>query len=298
MTPDSTDETLETAEVFSILGNEIRVDIVHALANGELPSPTPFSRLYEAVDLDDSAQFNYHLKKLVPHFVSKREEGYELTSSGHRIARAVLASTFSDIPTLDPFPIDGECYLCGETTLEASYEDEQLTIRCRSCEETVLQVRVPPTVVRGRDPHDVVDAFEQWASYQVQQAIDGICPECGGSVDPHITDDLDDVIQFDAVTVFHCIVCSREVMMSFGSIAYYDDAVQEFYRQREESLEDRRTWEIDQYVVGEHVDIVSRDPWLVRVSFYADGDACHVEIDDTLTVVDAEIVPEGAVSGS
>jgi len=41
-----------------------------------------------------------------------------------------------------------------------------------------------------------------------------------------------------------------------------------------------------------HTEIVSRDPWLVRVSFFVDGDACHVDIDENLEVVKTEIVPD------
>jgi hypothetical protein len=44
--------------------------------------------------------------------------------------------------------------------------------------------------------------------------------------------------------------------------------------------------------------VVSRDPWLVKVSFYADGDACHVEIDDDLDVVETEVVEDESLEGS
>lgn len=284
-------EVLDSADAFSLLGNETRLEIVSVLHDRPVEPPVPFSTLYDYVDIEDTAKFNYHLGKLTPHFVSKADDGYELTSAGRRLARAVAAGTYTDIPRLEPFDIDGRCVSCGESSLAASYEDEAFTIECQNCSEIILVVRVPPTVVRGRDPDDVADAFEQWSMSQVQQALLGICPDCGGAVDRYATDDLSDSIEFDAVGVFECTVCGRQAITSFGVIAYRHPTVRTFHSRRGEPLRDRRLWEVDQFVVGEHVEVLSRDPWSVGVSFYADGDACHVEIDETLEVARTEIVP-------
>ncbi|WP_458186099.1 DUF7351 domain-containing protein [Haladaptatus sp. NG-WS-4] len=286
------EEQLDSTDVFSLLGNETRMEITSVLHDGPVEPPVSFSTLYDHVDIGYTSKFNYHLGKLTPHFVSKGDDGYELTSAGRRLARAVAAGTYTEIPRLDPFDIDGACYACGEPSLSASYEDEIFTIECRDCREVVLKARVPPTVVRGRDPDDVVDAFEQWSTFQVRQAQRGICPDCGGPVDGSVTDDLSETIEFDAAVVFECAICGRRAITSFGAVAARHPTVRAFHRRRGEPLRDRRLWEIDQFIRGEHVDIRSRDPWLVRVSFYADGDACHVEIDETLEVVHDEIVSD------
>lgn len=280
----------EAADVFSALGNETRLAIVSVL-HGETPGlPVQFSTLYDRVDVDDSAQFNYHLKQLVPHFVSRGDEGYELTSAGRRLARAVAAGIYTESPSVDPFDVDGRCYACGEDELRGKYDDEVFSIECDACEESILQVRVPPTLVRDREPEELVDAFERWSRYQVEQARNGICPECGGTIQPKVRDDVDDRIPFEAVAEYTCTVCGRQVVTSFGSIAYRHPDVQGFHERREASLSDRRLWEIGQYVAGEGVEVRSRDPWLIRASFYADGDACHAEIDGALEVVRTEIV--------
>lgn len=296
--PDESDEApeeasgLDTAEAFSLLGNATRLGIVSLLHDEAVESPATFSALYDRVDLTDSAQFNYHLKQLVPHFVSKSEEGYQLTSAGRRLARAVTAGTYTDVPQLDPFEIEGACYACGEAALRASYENERLTIECGDCEETVLEVRVPPTVVRGRDPDDITDAFDSWSRMQAKQAQRGVCPDCGGAVESSVTDQTIDTIRLDAVAVFDCTVCGLSAMTSFGGLAYQNPTVEAFHRRRGESLRDRPYWEVGQYVAGDHTEIVSRDPWLIRVSFFVDGDACHVEIDEGLEIVKTEIVPD------
>lgn len=291
---ESDDAGLDTVDAFSLLGNGTRLEITSVLHDGPVDPPVPFSTLYEHVDIGDTAKFNYHLGELRPHFVSKTDEGYQLTSAGRRVARAVVAGKYTDVPRLEPFEVDGECVACGESSLAASYEDELFTVECRACDEVVLQVRVPPTVVRGRDSGDVVDAFEQWSRFQVRQAQHGICPDCGGAVDRDVTDDLFDAIEFDVAAIFECTVCAREVITSFATIAYWHPRVRTFHRRRGDPIRDRRLWEVDQFVGGDHVEVRSRDPLAVRVSFYADGDACHVDVDDCLDVVDVEIVSDDA----
>ena len=79
--------SIEAAEeAFSALGNQTRMQILLALWRAYDPfasdNAVPFSELFEAVGVDDSGQFNYHLGKLRERFVTRRETGYELTPVG------------------------------------------------------------------------------------------------------------------------------------------------------------------------------------------------------------------------
>jgi len=283
---------LDSADAFSLLGDQTRLRIVSVLHDDQADAPIQFSALYERVDVGDSAQFNYHLKRLTPHFVTKvGDGGYELTAAGRRLARAVAAGTYTDSPHLDPFEIDGTCYACGERALRAAYADETFAIDCRACGETLLDVQAPPTVVRDREPRAVVDAFDRWSRAQVRQATRGVCPDCGGAVEPSVMESEREAIEFEHLAAFDCRVCGRRAVTSFGGVASRTPEVEQFHRRRGASLRERPYWEIPQYVAGDHVRVVSRDPWSVRVSFFADGDACHVEIDGDLAVDRIEIVP-------
>jgi len=298
--PESETSGLDSADAFSLLGDRTRLRIVSVLHDDQTDAPIQFSAIYDRVDVGDSAQFNYHLKQLTPHFVRKvGDGGYELTAAGRRLARAVAAGTYTDSPHLDPFEIDGTCYACGENALRAAYEDETVSIDCRACGEILLEVQAPPTVVRDREPEAVVDAFDRWSRTQVRQATRGICPDCGGAVEPSIIEEVSESIEFEALAAFECTVCGRRTVTSFGGIAYQTPEVEQFHHRRGEPLRDRPYWEVPQYVTGDHVRVVSRDPWSVRVSFFADGDACHVEIDGDLEVAKIEIVPgESPSTGS
>jgi ribosomal protein S27E len=233
---------LDPADAFSLLGDATRLEIVTALHDGSVEPPVRFSTLYDRVEVADSAQFNYHLKRLVPHFVSKVEDGYELTAAGRRLARAVTAGTDTRSPRLDPFEIDGRCYACGATALRASYANERFAIDCRECGEAVLDVRAPPTLVRGRDPEAVVAAFDDWSRMQAEQARRGVCPDCGGPVEPSVTEPDADAIDHELLAAFDCGVCGRRAVTSFGGLAYRHPAVEEFHRERGASLHDRPYW--------------------------------------------------------
>jgi len=70
--------TLSPEETLSLIGNEVRAEILWALsdARGGVGSPPvlSFSELRSRVDADvDSSQFNYHLQQLVGHFVERRQ---------------------------------------------------------------------------------------------------------------------------------------------------------------------------------------------------------------------------------
>ena len=69
-------------EAFSILGHETRLAILLALWEAYEPfaaeNAVPFAELRRHVGMRDGSQFNYHLSRLVGHYVQKTETRYEL----------------------------------------------------------------------------------------------------------------------------------------------------------------------------------------------------------------------------
>ncbi|WP_049979740.1 DUF7351 domain-containing protein [Halolamina rubra] len=286
------DAGLDPAAAFSLLGEATRLEIVTALNGLRAGTSMAFSDLYDQVDVADSAQFNYHLDRLVPHFVEKGEGGYALTQRGSRIARAVTAGSYTESPAREPFETAGECYACGEAGLVARYEDEQFVVDCPDCGEVVLRLGVPPTVVRDRDGVDLVRAVDRWARAGVSQATDGVCPSCGGRMNAALSEDAPESGTFDVVGRFECGVCGRSAVVGVTTVASQHPVVRTFHRRRGAPIDDRPYWEYSQHVAHEHVDVASGDR--VRVSFFEDGDACHATLDDDLDVVEVEVVPGGA----
>lgn len=288
----STDQTegdsLDPAEAFSLLGDDLRLEIIATL--DEPPADrVPFSELQEEVGLSDSGQFNYHLSQLVGHFVSKTNKGYRLTAAGERLARAVAAGLYTDSPILPPFGVGGTCNSCGEGPLEASYADEQFTISCSDCGHQMLEVDAPPSLIRGRAPQEALDAFERWSSQQVEQAYEDICPTCGGSISYGITKDTAEGLPFDVLPEMVCEVCGRRIVTSFAAIARRDPAVESFHERHHLSYENKHYWELDEFVSDDGLERLSESPFRMQVTFTAPGHICEAVIDDELNVVRTEI---------
>lgn len=283
------DETArDSAAVFSLLGDELRLEIITALHEH---APLSFSELYDRVSLEDSGGFNYHLSQLRPHFVTKRDGAYVLTAAGQRIARAVAAGFYTDAPEVSPFEVDGKCTACGESALVASYADERVRIECTACDETVVRVSVPPSLFREREPRAALEAFDQWGSNQVSQARNGLCPDCGGWIEQTITWTPPEETPFAVLPTFECGVCGRHVITSFGALAARDPRVQAFHERHGINLDDRHYWEVEQFVTDEYDEILSEDPLQVQVTFEAGDEVCRVVLGADHEIQDIEIHP-------
>lgn len=286
------EEALSAAEAFSLLDDSTRIDILLELDDVEFGRGRSFSALRAAVGTDDSSQFNYHLQRLVPQYVSKGDGGYRLTAAGSHVVRTVRAGSFNRGVSLDPFEVESRCHACGNGTLRARYADEHLALDCPACGERILRVGFPPSAVLTRDEETVVDAFDRWARQQTESATRDVCLDCGGPVRGEVTTAVPDDLEFEVLPRYVCRTCRRHVLTSFGAIAYRLPAVEGFHRRSGVDLSERRYWEVEQLITDEHTVVRSRDPWRVEVSFLADGDVCRVTFDGELDVVETAVSAE------
>ena len=121
---------LSPDEAFGVLGNEIRVDILQML--GEADGPVSFTDLRDRLGIRQGGQFNYHLDKLVGHFVAKTDEGYALRDPGRRVVEAILSGAVTGDPALEPTAIDFACHHCG-SPVEVSYRHGTMRLSCTEC---------------------------------------------------------------------------------------------------------------------------------------------------------------------
>lgn len=186
----------DAAEAFALLGNETRLAILLALWEAHDPytdtAAVPFSELRERVGIEDSGQFNYHLKKLEGVFVSRTDEGYALRSTGLRLVQTVIAGTGRDA-TLAPTDAGIDCHLCGAST-EVSYDDGWLYHRCTECSGgfgdvvgnpsgVLFAEPFPPAALAGRTPQQVFAAGVFSLLQAVATKAGGLCPACSGAIE-------------------------------------------------------------------------------------------------------------------
>jgi hypothetical protein len=203
-TPDLELNGLSPDEAFATLGNEIRLDIIRVLwragaayeydDGSDTVETVPYSELQAEIDIDDNGKFNYHLSKLLPHFVRRTDDGYRLSSAGKQIARTVIA--VSGAESLDfSRELDEDCPLCG-AAVAVTYEDQWLRVSCTECYGlfgdqapvgTLFLTNYPAAGLTTRDSEQALAAGLYRCALDITYLMYGICRECAGPISSSVT---------------------------------------------------------------------------------------------------------------
>lgn len=218
-------------EAFSILGNETRLSILLALWEAYEPfaetNSLRFSELRSRVGLRHGSQFNYHLDRLVGLFVTKTDEGYELTNIGLRIVQTVIAGTGLEDRSIEPTEIAFDCNLCGASTVVV-YEDQMLYAVCTECDgfwghrddfpDGAHNAQwFEPAGLTDRTPEEVYKAA-RCKTPVLNGPLRGVCDLCSGPMtasldicEDHASDGLCRTCDLvpRATVRFRCSVCKR-----------------------------------------------------------------------------------------
>lgn len=190
-------------EPFSLLAHEIRLDIVRAffgqwddieadsLDDARDERGLRYSTLMDAVGMEDSGKFNYHLEQLRGVYVEQVDERYVPTASAIALYHAVLANR----PTQQSdngVDIDAPCPACDQP-VQARYDQEYLIVDCPHCEDWWgLRYPFPKNGLDGRSGRELLDALDDRAMYDIGLARTGQCPSCAGhttvTIDPERLD--------------------------------------------------------------------------------------------------------------
>ena len=301
-----TESRLEPADVFSVLGNETRVDILRSLLElGADDSPVSFTELFDAVDIEDSANFSYHLRQLTGHFVAQRDDGYEFRYPGRKVVSAIFSGTFTERAKLGFFPVDGSCYDCdGE--LHGWYVDDTLTVGCTDCGTVQVSYPFPTGGLDDRSTDELLQAFHHYVRHHYCLAADGVCPECTGSVDTELVrrsdddcdtdqdraDDHDQTLGRDRdVVVEHtCRRCGYRLESTVGLTLLDHADVLVFHSERGVDLNTAPFWQFDWCVSDVRTEIVSDEPLRVQLTLPCENDELRVLVDDTGSVLETAVV--------
>lgn len=308
---DPTESTsLSPDEAFSMLGNETRVRILQELGNSG--GPLSFTELRDRVGIRQGAQFNYHLDKLIGHFVRKGEEGYTLRQAGRRVVEAVLSGALTEDPTVEPTEVAAwPCPYCGAPT-EVAFREERVERHCTECpglyDESIARTRpevqgeygdlgaltLPPAGVQDRSAAEVLGAALTWSYAEWLVVANDVCPRCSATVDRSVTV----CERHDAGEPF-CDRCGRRQAVAFRvecencnfeqasivsmHLAASTELLAFLTARGVDPLADPWNWG---WEYGEEV--VSIDPFEGRFTFTVDGDSVTLTVDDDLDVIGVE----------
>lgn len=293
---------LAPAAAFKLLGNGTRIGILRTLWEAD-DGPLGFSELYRRAGVSDSGQFNYHLEKLVGHFVTASDEGYDLSHAGVQVVQSVVAGTAIEDPTLDPVEVDRSCPACG-APVRVQYERGHLTVTCTGCEGlwgdpthpagTVGTLAFPPAALRDRTPVEALDAGAVYLVEKAETAMRGVCPECAGRTDASLdlceshdaaSDPCDACgTPFLGVFTIRCATCKSTIRApSFAAVHHHPEIESMYAAGRGAS-----PWDAMWRGIDWPEEILRVDPPTLRTTVERGGDRRVFDVHDDCTVTVVE----------
>ncbi|MFA9427822.1 ArsR family transcriptional regulator [Natronorubrum sp. A-ect3] len=280
----------EVVDAITSLGNSQRLQILLALGevereHHERRHTKTFTELYDAVDIDSSSQFSYHLNQLVGQFVSETPNGYRLTYSGTKIVRVIRSGVYESTSAFDDREISGACLFCDETTLLATLDIDQFRIRCTSCDAILITDFCPQSQTRDRTTTEIIESYcyRIWSMYI--QLRGGICPECFGPVDT-VVDQYEHDESVQHIHNSSCRECQFLVSMPIEVPVAFHPAVLTLFWEHGISVLDVPLWELYEYITSDVIvmEIVSDEPFEARFTVTLNDESLALRMDDTVTV--------------
>ena len=316
--PDTEVPDITPEEVFEILGNEIRMGILRALWEAYDPlaehNGVSFSDLYDAVNVDDSGQFSYHLDKLRGRYVTQTEQGYKLRPVGLKLVQSVIAGAGQE-GTFEPTAIDIECPICGGET-RLTYDGGRVYHVCTECgghfqsegypEGTLWGKSFPPAGVAHRSPEELF-ATLTFLDWPMSAKLTGnICPRCSGVLDQSLQICRDHEPRDDGPCPncgysepirahWVCAVCKHHATGSVSGVVknhpavisfFYEHGIDFGYPYSTNDFETVRENEATKQRITYEQELCGTDPTRICVTVSYDDDELVLTLDEQLNVVE------------
>lgn len=286
------------SDAIDALANDRRLEILFALAdrewevqeNGHVMS---FTDLYDAVDVDSTSQFSYHLKHLVGRFVAEMDGGYQLTYAGDKIVRAVRSGLYEATLTFEAVDVDGVCPFCREAALVADSLEERFVVRCTACDSMLLADAFPRSQAAHRSPSEIAESFG-CGIWSTAVAVDGgVCPECNGVVDASV--DSHERVGLVVHTVDHtCRECRTMIHLPIEVFVALHPATAAFLHRHGISILETPLWELFGHFTSKNwtTDVRSASPLEARFELSCGDETLVLEMGDDLEVTPVADTPE------
>lgn len=296
MVEPSTGEQL--SDVFGLVANDTRFEILRALWNartetpedvsGPEQDPVPFARLRERVGVRDSGRFNYHLDQLVPEFVDRRGEGYVLTYAGAQAIGAAVSGVYTERDAELGTPTLGDCNEPGcSGVLEMAYDGGHVLVDCDSCGLHVA-MSIPPIVVETQDVETSPDAIRQFTVTEIQRVVRGFCGLCDGPLETEVTGSLSTDDTNGRVGITHvCQACGNVSYTTAITLVTGHPAAVSFLYDAGIDYRDIALWKRPQGVEFAET-VQSEEPLRIAVTVTAGDETLTLVLDEHLDVVDQQ----------
>lgn len=279
-------------EALHLLADETRINVLIALVNAgdnTEHGALTYSELKAAVDISDNGTFNYHLNKLLGHFVEKTNNEYTLRYPGLLAYRALTAGVFTADHDTTSFELQTNCHECG-TALTARYTDDHaFYVDCPPCDTTITAVQFPPPGFDSWSDDHLLRAVDYRMRHDVSSFVKGICPWCAAAISVHITrpsseGDSDDYQSRAVYVTYICDVCHTGYHATVGESLLSHPAVVAFCYDHGLDLTETRSWELKFAATDHCTEVLSEDPWRIALTISLGGDQLRVVVDGNMDV--------------
>ena len=290
--------TLTPDEAFKIIGNQTRLTILDALWGPNKQGSMAFAELRKAIGMRDGSQFNFHLKKLVDGgFVEKAGDMYKIRQAGARVICTLRTGYLTDDPEIEPFETTGRCYAC-DAPLDARYTDGMFFVECSSCGKLHSRGWFPPNALIGRTSEEALLAGERAMTASITLSVAGICSVCNGPTVRTLSRDWSDVpvrSQYldeerdEALRAWYvCNHCGAWVTLTPGDSVVDHPAIVELYSDHEIDILSRPRWELPWTIDPSVLEVVSEDPFRIRLTVALENEKRVLTLDEAFDVVSVE----------
>lgn len=286
----------ETADILSLLNDPARLEMLLTLGAATQPQGSTafaFSEFRDAVDIDDSGRFNYHLDQLRDTFIEQTEDGYRPTYPGLVIYMLIKSGSLTGAPAVDPADTGIDCLECPET-IAAGYENQLLSLRCQGCETLYTRIHVPPGCVAETGGLHRFQAAMQYTVREVLPLRHGVCPNCGSSATRELLEPAERRSDRDKPTlVSSCARCEYWMQTGFGLLAAVQPEVVSAYIEHGIDLLSGSSNHLLSFMVPENSSVEARDPWRMRLRTRIPTGELVIDLDADGEVTDIQTSVEG-----
>ncbi len=288
------------AEVFGLLSDEIRLDILRTIARAQHErkrtgvADLSFSDIYDRVDVDGTSKLSYHLGELTGTFIRKHDDGYAFTHAGEQLVRFILAGNYQQPSGIGTIETDGTCLRCGESGLRATLHDQYFLLRCQACDQPTFSYKVTPAQVAAYDGAALIDALTWELTGDLLKMRQGVCPECAGRLDTSVLatgeTPVDEPVPADFVTMSECEQCLRFLSLPLTHAAAFHPASVAFHWERGIDILGTGLWEFHArlHEGAWSAEQVGTEPGTYRVELRRDNASVRLYLDESATVTRTE----------
>ncbi|MFC5973734.1 ArsR/SmtB family transcription factor [Halomarina salina] len=292
------------ADVFRLLSDEIRLDILRTVARAQHENretgvtELSFSDIYERVDVDGTSKLSYHLGELTGTFLRKHENGYAFTHAGEQLVRFVLAENYRHPAAVGPIETDGTCLHCGEAGLHATLHDQYFLLQCPACERPSFSYNVTPAQVQAHDGPALIDAVIGDLAGDLLKMRQGVCPDCAGRIDTEVFDarevPVGNTVPASFATSSECKQCLRFLSLPLTHAAAYHPESVVFHWKHGVDIMGTGLWEFHHHLHDGQwtADRVDTDPDEYRVELRRDSASLRLYLDEDAAVTRTEHVKQ------